>query len=158
MKLFFSFKYVDDRQLKSVYYDILNGFSRLKHPYFGTLYIKHFNNFDLFSIDQKYLEFLQAAEDQGLPSYQTQSEYVVQEGLWSEKQEIELVEQIACADNMKKSRDKTFIPSQIERMNEQIKETEALAESLKNQKDNIIGITTEKWATRKINQYYVFYG
>lgn len=147
-----------DKELKSIFYDIINGFTRLKSPQFGTVYIKHFNNFDLFSIDQKYLEFLQVAESQGVPNYGTQNKYVMEQNLWTEKEEIDLNEQIICAANMKKGRDKTFIPSHIEQMNKQIKETEAIIESIKNKKENIIGITTDKYAARKINQYYVFFG
>jgi len=144
-----------DINLAKRYIDILNGYS---YHILGSedIYIKHLSEADILRISVEEDAFLEKAKKSGLPTRKEKEEFILNEGLWKKEKDIEISNKKNYLDNLRKSKSKLFLISQIESINKEIQKLEIEINSLKNQKDNLIGFTAEDFARNRTNIYYIY--
>lgn len=147
---------VSETELKMVYFDVLNGYTKLdKTPLGRDLYVKHLNIFDSISTDKVYKHSFERSKRLGIPTEEEQVEYLRKEDLWGEENEIKIAELSEMLDNLEVTKSQMFLKSQIESIRKEIEEAELELRSLKNEKANLMGMTAETYAAKKANESFM---
>lgn len=141
--------------LRRVYMDILRGFSKVSDTSYGDFYIKHLDNFDSEEIDEKGEEYKNHAIKQGLPSTKEKLKQLKQDESWTDEEERKIGDLEKMVTNLQITKSKTLLKAQIDQVQEQIKETEKELQALKLEKASLIGYTSDVYASKKINEFYV---
>jgi len=145
-------------QNKRLFADIVNGFSEFQDPISKKVcYIKHFNELDFADFESKKIEFYDKAVKLKLPTVKQQEEYILAEKLWSKELDFELKNKSIYLQNLKKTKTKLFLVSQIQQLNEEINKLEFEILLKKQEKENLIGYTAEKYADNRMNIIYIGY-
>lgn len=142
-------------KLKLLYIDILNCYSIGFSKKFGKIYIKHFTNFDVGDVDVRYEEIYEMAKSKGLPSLQEKEEYLVSQGFWSKDQENKIAEYKFLIQNLRTTKSKLFRKQEIDNVSQKIEENSKKLDELILEKEQLIGLTAESFASKKINEYYI---
>lgn len=145
-----------DTNLKIVFSEIIKGYSKKNIEGIGTLFFKHINNQDSADIDIYNQQFMEKAKSMGLPTEKEQEEYLIKEGLWEEKNNKKIIELEKFIDNLKTTKSKLFIKSQIDQLNTEIDKNSAELKALKHERKDLIGFTVEDYTFKKINEYYMY--
>lgn len=135
--------------------DILRGFSKVSDTSYGDFYIKHLDNFDSEEIDEKGEEYKNHAIKQGLPSTKEKLKQLKQDESWTDEEERKIGDLEKMVTNLQITKSKTLLKAQIDQVQEQIKETEKELQALKLEKASLIGYTSDVYASKKINEFYV---
>ncbi len=143
-------------QLRKIYVDILNGFSQTVDGKFGELYLKHLDVFESQEMDEKNEFHLERAKKNGLPSEKERVEEIIKNGDWSAAKDKEIEENRLFIKNLETTRSKIFLQSEIKKISEEIKKTRDKINKLASEKNDLIGITAESYASKKVNDYYIF--
>lgn len=138
-------------KLKSIFADILKGYS-----YYNNIYIKHFSNVDNADLDIKHNLFLEKAKNDGLPSELERLESIKKDCLWTDSKERELMGLKTYISTLNSTLKQFFKQVDIQPVKELIKETAGKILEMEVEKEGLIGFTAEKYASSKINQYYIF--
>lgn len=140
--------------LRKIFVDICRGYSdhllNDKH-----IYIRHLSHFDQINIDDKYDIFYSEAKNRGLYTFNDKIKFLESEGLWSKKNQQEIDETQNYLNNLKITKNSLAFKSQIDPINKQIKEAEDKYIKLITNKNNLIGMTCENYANRKIELFYI---
>jgi len=75
---------MEDGSLKVIFSEILRGYS-LAESFSGKIRINHFTNFDSAALDIKNKAFYDKAIKEGLPNRKERIDYLLDEGIWTEK-------------------------------------------------------------------------
>lgn len=150
-------KKASEVDLKAVFVDVNKGYTKLKTNILadGFAYIKHLTLFDNVKTDKLYDECLQKAKDNNLPTEKEQVEYLKKEELWTHKEDKKLQELTSYTGNLKSTKSKLFLKSQIEPINKEIRQNQIKIQSLQTQKDQLMGFTAEKYAAKRANEIYI---
>ncbi len=135
--------------------DILRGFSKVHDTSYGDFYIKHLDNFDSEEIDEKGEEYKNHAIKQGLPSTKEKLEQLKQDESWTDEEERKINDLEKMISNLQITKSKTLLKAQIDQVQQQIKDTEKELQALKLEKASLIGYTSDVYASKKINEFYV---
>lgn len=135
--------------------DILRGFSKVDNSAYGDFYIKHLDSFDSEEIDEKSEEYKNHAVKQGLPSTEEKLKQLREEELWTEEEERKIGDLEKMISNLKITKSKVLLKSQIDQLQKQIDDTHSEVNKLKSEKAGLIGYTSDIYASKKINEYYV---
>lgn len=141
--------------LRRVYMDILRGFSKVTDTSYGDFYIKHIDNFDSEEIDEKGEEYKNHAIKQGLPSTKEKLKQLKQDESWTDEEECKINDLEKMISNLQITKSKTLLKAQIDQVQQQIKDTEKELQALKVEKASLIGYTSDVYASKKINEFYV---
>lgn len=144
------------QKLRMVYSDIIRGFSVLFHEE-KSIYIKHLTHIDSANIDTQSEYFLTKAKEKQIPTAEEQEAYLIREGLWDKKKDKEVREQSSYLANLKVTKSKTPLKADREMIQKSIDETEAKVHKLQEEKANLIGFTAETYASKKANEFYIYY-
>lgn len=140
------------KQNKKLFADIVNGYSEFTEPLTKkNCYIKHFNELDFALFESKKVEFYEKAVRLKLPTETQQEEYIFKEQLWSKELDLEISNKIAYLENIKKTKGKLFLISQIEQLNSEIGKLETEIFLQKKRREELIGYTAEKYADNRMN-------
>lgn len=143
-------------QSKRLFSDIINGFSEFKEPANKNLcFVKHFNELDFANFESKKNEFYQKAIKLKLPTKEEKEKYIFDEGLWTKEADIEISNKYSYLENLKKSKSKLFLISQIEQINKEIATIEIELKLKKTERDNLIGYTAEKYSDNRMNIIHI---
>ena len=82
---------MEDSALKVIFSEILRGYTLVDNEDFGKLKIKHFNNFDSAELDIKNRYFYEKACEQGLPTREEKIKYLLDNNIWDEKKNKEIL-------------------------------------------------------------------
>ena len=145
----------DNDKLKKIYSSIIRGYS-IFYLNNNPCYIKHLSFLDSSDIDSYKQRFFDRAKDEGLPTYSERFNKVVEEKTWTLEKDRKIQEYKDFISNLHHS--KTLLPLERDRklVDKNITEYTILLNQLVIEKEGLIGLTCEKWADRKINEYYVF--
>jgi len=144
------------KQSKRLFADIVNGYSEFIEPLNkNKCYIKHFNELDFANFESKKIEFYDKAVRLKLPTQAQQEEYIFEEKLWSKDLDLEMDNKIAYIENIKKTKGKLFLMSQIEQLNNEIFKLEAEIFLQKKKREELIGYTSEKYSDNRMNIIYI---
>lgn len=140
------------RFLKKIYKEISVGSSFVKEK---NAYIKHFKEIDFIDIDQVYEAAMDKAKKLSLPTFEEKEKELLDNGLWSKKQNEELLLLKNDIENMEKRKSKMFIKSQIEKIKKDIIEKQKQLDILQNNKNELLGLYVELYAEKQLNDYFI---
>jgi hypothetical protein len=142
--------------LKIIFSEIIKGYSKKNIEGIGTLFFKHINNQDSADIDIYNQQFTEKAKSMGLPTEKEQEAYLIKEDLWQESKNKRIIELEKFVNNLKVTKSKLFIKSQIDQINKEIDKNDAELKALKHERKDLIGFTVEDYTFKKINEYYMY--
>jgi len=119
------------------------------------LYIKHLSHKEHIGLDDIERACIERARERGLPDEKTQLEYLKREGLWTQKDESEIVQQEIYIRQMNDGKKHIILPSVLEVHLRQLKEGEAKLVQLLTRKRQLLGETCETYAAKIVNEYYI---
>ena len=135
--------------------DILRGYSKVYNSSYRDFYVKHLDTFDSEEIDEKAEEYKNHAIKQGLPSTKEKLEHLKKDEAWTEGEDRKIYDLENLISNLKITKSKFILKAQIDQLEEQIKSTEKELLNLKIEKASLVGYTSDIYASKKINEYYV---
>jgi len=143
--------------LKLVFADVLRGYTAIRSESLGDeeLYIKHLNLFDNIQTDRNYSEALERAKKKSLPTEEDQKEYLEEEGLWTKENEQEVAGLKPYISNLRTTKSKLFLLSQIDPIKKEIEESGRKLESMILERAELMGFTAEKYALKRSNEMYI---
>lgn len=142
--------------LKTIFKDICAGYSSFQYLD-SEVFIKHLTQEDSYLIDLEHDKYFERAARRNIP---TRSEKLVQlqeSGDWTQKDERSLKEHEDYIKNLNVTYKKMVIESQKKNITKQIEEGEKKKNQILYKKLSLMGITCEKYAEDKTNQYYIYY-
>lgn len=149
-------KDVPKEKLRSVYADIIRGYSLTSHVNYGDVYVKHLTFWDTEELDTEREKYINQAERKGLPSLKEKLEILKTDDLWSDKKQAEIDQQEEFILRMDQTKKKLLLKSEIERMSGDIEKERTKLEALKIEKSQLVGLTSELFADKKVNEYYIY--
>jgi len=143
--------------LKVVFGDILNGYTEISSDILdeNPHYIKHLNIFDTVQTDKLYDRCYIKAKTMGLPTEEEQVKYLNKEELWTSKNEAELEDSRLFVSNLRMTKSKLFLKSQINPILKEIESGEEKTRKLLQEKINLMGYTAESYANKRSNEIYI---
>ena len=147
---------MDPIDLKVTFSEILRGFTLLESEYYGTVRIKHFTNFDSAELDIKNRAFYKKAINEGLPSRKERIDFLLDQQIWTEEKNKDILNtksHIAGIENTKK---KVFLKAHLDQANKDLQIQKTRLIELENEKEELIGFTAESYASRRINEHYIY--
>ena len=147
---------MEDASLKVIFSEILRGFTLVDSQSHGKIRIKHFTNFDSAELDIKNKLFLDKAINQGLPTRKDRIDYLLKENIWTEDKNKEILQSKSMLAGLKNSKSKVFLKVHIDNINEQMKKEQLKLAKLETEKEELIGFCAENYASRRINEFYMF--
>ena len=121
----------------------------------GNFYIRHLTHVDHLDLDDIQEGFEKTAREQGLADEESRIQYLRKEGLWTEKKDREIFDVQNYLNGMILGRKNIVLPSVLNSINNQIKEQEAKLIELNKIKYDLIGMTVETYAKKRINDHYI---
>lgn len=112
--------------------------------------------FDTAPLEQQVLDIQQHAETAGLPTEQDRLDYLLKEGLWGTDQEKEIHDLTLYLDGLHKSKAKFFRKRDIDSIEIEIIKSQDRLQCLNIQKNELIGFTAEKHASREKTRFYTY--
>lgn len=146
---------LEKNKLRLSFVDILKGYS-LSYYKNNKLYFKHNTSLDSGDIDQVRQEFIEVAQKKGLPTEDQKEEYIILEDLWSKDKNEEIKNLKFNISNLKQTKSKLFKNDDINEFNKQIDVKKLELINLISERKELLGFTVEDYATKKINEYYMF--
>lgn len=141
--------------VRKLYRDILNGYSifYLKDKSFS---FKHLSESEVCASNEIYIKEFNKAKSDGLLSSEQKIKLLCRDKVWSEELETEiknLHDQISTLQNTVK---KLIIKSQINKINNDIKQKEDKLKTILKEKEDLLGLTADNFAYRKSNEYIIY--
>jgi hypothetical protein len=119
------------------------------------LFFKHSSIRDQESIIFLYKKYEETALKKGIETTEEVYKRLTENGDWNEKDDLKISELKTYVTNLKKSKDKFFLPSQKENHQKLIDEEESQLNFLLNKKNELIGLTVEDYANRMANEEFL---
>ena len=138
--------------LRKLYRDINSGFSFILSK---SVYLKHPNEIDFAKSEDIYDAAYDKAVNLKLPTQEEKQKELIENELWSKKQEEEISLLKHDIENLEKRKNKLFIKTQIEKFNKDLNEKENKLLVLEKEKDDLLELTAEKYANKKINEFII---
>ena len=134
--------------------EIFDGYT--KFDFNGVkLYLRHFSIRDQSLIADSYEKFKTLAEKKGLESEFQIFERLKADGTWTENDDLKIAELQNYIDNLKKSKDKIFLPSQKDEHQKLIDSEESSLNLLLAKKKELVGISCEEFALKRSNEEFL---
>jgi hypothetical protein len=140
------------RLFKKIYKEINLGYSFVKEK---NVYIKHFRDIDFPDVDNVYEQAVDKAKKLNLPSLEEKEKELIDNDLWSKKenQEVNLLKN--DIENLEKRKNKMFIKSQIDKIKKDISEKQKKLHLLEKTKNELLGLYAEAYANKQLNDYFI---
>lgn len=142
--------------MRSIFSDIIKGFSEY-NSIFGKVFFKHSNQIDSAEIENRAAEYSEIAKEDGLPTSEEQEKFIIEQGLWSNKQNSELKDLQYFLAGLKLTREKVTRKADIRNIASEILDTESKINILTTEKNRLLGLTVEAYTNKKIFDYNLFY-
>lgn len=143
------------REIKSIFTEIVRGYTLLPSLKYGRLYVKHVNNFDSADIDSERSLYESKARNMGVQTKEEFAKILEEQGSWTKENEKEISQNETLIKNLYKTKSKLFLKSQIDQVKQQIKTVEEKLLELEFTKKALFVNTVEGFADKKINQQYI---
>lgn len=141
------------RFLRKLYKDIVLGYSYIASE---NIYIKHPSELDLGAIEDFYIQYLNEAKIKGLPDEKEKIKELCAAEIWSEEKEKSILFNKKEIFNLNETLKKIFIKSQITSINNQINNIQKELDILLLEKEELLGLTAEKYANKKSNEMIIY--
>ena len=113
------------------------------------VFVKHINLRDQKYLNTYYERYKDLAISKGIDTEEERSDYVKEEGLWEESDDMKIVSLETETQNLKKTKQSLFLPSKKEALQKTIDEKLLELYKLKNQRAEVVGLTAEAYANRR---------
>jgi hypothetical protein len=140
--------------LRKTFADICRGYSAA--DWNGPVFVKHLSHFEQVDLDSCYDSYFEIAKKKKLPKKEERMEWLDKKGLWTRKNEAEIGTQKAYVENLEKTLKLLFLKSQIDTHKETLEKERKKYGELLLEKENLLGLTCEKYAEQKMLNYYIF--
>ena len=80
----------------------------------------------------------------------------MEEKIWTEEKNKKILQARSYIIGLKNSKSKTFIQAQIDQLNREIEKNQLELSKMELEKEELIGFTAEAYATRRINEHYMY--
>jgi hypothetical protein len=140
--------------LRRTFVDICNSYSIGKWRDLDV-YIRHMSHKDHLLHDDMKERFYKEAIAKGLPSEEEKIKFLINKGLWSNERENEIARQELFVRSSEDGRKHLNIPSLLEKHNKMIEKELEKLHKMYFEKANLIGLTAEGHANRKIEDHYL---
>ena len=112
-------------------------------------YIKHVNIRDQKYLHTYYEKYKNIALARGLETEEDRYNYVLKEGIWTEKEDLQISSLEKEVENLKSTAKAVFLPSQKEALLEDVSKRQSELLELQFKKKEVIGKTAEDYATSR---------
>tara|TARA_E500000178_G_scaffold355399_1_gene427893 strand:- start:1734 stop:2708 length:975 start_codon:yes stop_codon:yes gene_type:complete len=143
----------NDKNLEIVS-EILQGVTVVRGS-FGSLYFRHLSQVEQREVISESKFFEKEAISKGLLKKEDALEDLINQEMWSLENEEKIKKLKQELDGLKKILVQTFLPSKKKQMLEKAKEKEQQVFSMENEKNELLGLTAEKYANNKIQKNIV---
>lgn len=140
--------------LRKTLVEIARGWSAVKWGK-TIVYIKHLTQLDQIEVDDYYEMQLTKARKDGIPSEENKRKWLSKKGLWKASDERDLVMHKDYVANLELTKTKAFLKSQIAAQEKILVEERATLAKMIAKKDLLFGLTDEKYASQKMQFYYI---
>ena len=147
---------MDPIDLKVTFSEILRGFSLVQSEYYKTVRIKHFTNFDSAELDIKNRAFYKKAVNEGLPSRKERIDDLLEQEIWTEEKNKEILNTKSHIAGIENTKRKVFLQAHLDQANTDLKVQKTKLIELEHEKEQLIGFTAEAYASRRINEHYIY--
>ena len=146
----------DQRLIKTAFVDIVRGYSVNKLKKFKIFYVKHLTGADISDIDMKRDFYTEKTAKEGMPTNDERIKQCIEEGTWSEAKNSRIRDLTNSLDGLENTRRKLPIERDRKSVQEEIDRRKKEIETLSIKREMLVGFTAEKYAAKKINEYYMF--
>ncbi len=140
--------------LHKIYKDICRGYSTVKWDN-KDIFIKHLNHFDQGEIDEYYETQVTAAIKGGISTKKQKSEWLKENKLWSDEEEINLIQQKDYIENMEKTKNRLILKTQIDQYTKILKEEWKKYYEMVEKREKLFGLTAEYRASQKVQYFHI---
>jgi len=150
-------KKLSETDLKLVFSDVLKGHTEVHHKQISedVMYIRHLGILDNIQTDRDYEDSLKIAKDKKLPTEADQVRYLQEEKIWTSEDEARISELKIYISNLKDTKAKLFLKSQIDPIRKDIEESGYKMLRLLQEKEQYLGFTAEKYASKRANENHI---
>ena len=138
---------------RELYRDIILGYS-VEHikSEDKRVYIKHLTDVEVGLSEREYKEHIENAVKRGLKKEKDTVNFLIEEGLWSQKNEERITVLKDRIKHLRDSKEKLLIKSQVSEIEKELKPYENELYILNYERGDIIGTTAESFANKKISE------
>ena len=111
-----------------------------------TVYVKHVSIRDQRYLHKYHDKYKQLALAKGLQSEKDKLKYVIDEGIWEEKDDLEIEALTSETENLKRTARAIFLQSQRDSINQQIEENKKKIFTLQQKRKEVVGQTADDYA------------
>lgn len=141
--------------LKLIYAQLINGYSFFDFDG-KTYYIKHLNYLSSSDIDIQRDRISKTASLRGLKTNADQLKFLIDNKDWSEQNEANIKEYQGFIENLKLTKTKLPLKRDRDLITKEISDWEFKLYRLLREKNQLMGLTVEKYSEKKINEYYIY--
>ncbi len=134
--------------------EILQGLTVVRGS-FGSLYLKHLSQFEQREVLSQSKIFEKEGLSKGLPTEKQGLKDILDQGMWSLKNETLIQALKQDVDNLKQASTQAFLPSKQKDFIKKSKEKEKELLSFENERSELIGLTSEKYARNQVQKTIV---
>ena len=139
----------NNSKYRKIFRDIVQGYSLLKADD-RTFFVKHLTVHDQVDLDDIYAGYYESAKKRGLPTEKEASAFILEEGLWSQKNENTLSQHRLYIENLITTKKSLVLKSQLDSQNEIILEEEAKLYKLEGEKKELMGLLVKLLQIKKL--------
>ena len=133
-------------EYKSIFFQIINGYTPVYHSCFGHIYLKHLTYIELSQLDVSYTSYLMEAKSKGILTFKEKESQVVRDGLWKDNDEIELDMNQKIVQDLRINYSKDYLASRRKKIKKDIDLFQNKVDALKLKKAYYIGQVAEDFA------------
>jgi hypothetical protein len=148
---------MSDLALRSAFIDICRGYTKAKWNK-SDVFIKHFSHFEQLDVENERENYFLKAKERGVQSYSEKVDWLIKEGLWSKDQDRKIRDLNNFIDGLKKTKLKALTKGMADEYQKQIDDEQFIVDKLNFEKEQLVGLTSEKYAEQKMQTSYVYFG
>ena len=107
-------------------------------------------------LDVKKLKYKRLAEKRGLPTEKERVEDLIKDKLWTRKNERDIESAREFVSKMEDTKKKMALKSERKKVQESIDAEINKLEKLLMEKNDLVGLTSESYSDKKVNDYYIY--
>lgn len=141
------------RFLRKLYKDIILGYSYIDSE---KIYIKHPTELELGLVEDFYIQYFNEAKINGLPDESDKIKELCEAEMWSYEKEKAISFNKKQISNLNETLKKIFISSQVKSIKNQILNIEKELNLIFVEREELLGITAEKYAAKRSNEIIIY--
>jgi hypothetical protein len=143
-------------KLRFLFADTLRGVSIIENEKHGRIYIKHPNSLDSAGVDVEREAYLSEAKKSGAKTSDELLAKALENGTWSKEDDKKLNQLNDFVSRMEDTKRKLSKDEEIKQVESQIEKTVKKLNELISAKNEITQYSSELFAQKKVNEYYIF--